>query len=456
MEAEHDRFQELGKLDRKHIGQELATGSSALIISGKELSQYNPDDLVGKKGLEIYDDMLNDDMVKASLFVKKFSRLSTQWHIRPGTDDKKDIEIAEFFERQLHNMPGTVLKMLLGMMTALDYGFSIMEKNLYYVKDGMDRGKVGLSNIKSRKPHDFYIKQDKHSNITALTQMQGLTEVALPIEKFILLSWMPQWENPYGTSDLRAAYEPWWSKDVVLKFWNIFLERFPAPIFIGFYPPGTSKDDRDDLFEVLDDLQIHTSAVMPDGIRVETIEAGRVGVDAYARAIDERNRMISRALLIPELLGLAKQSTGSYALGKKQFELFIGVLWHLGNTLEETINEQLTKQYIDLNFPNVQEYPVFQFEPMAEESSETKAKIIQVLSAAGFLDPSDEDTREWASKYMNILPQTKSKASKLAAEALDWSEPFKFCSPDGKEMFMVNIDEEMARLELLDDALLKG
>ena len=442
------------RIERDEIGNELATGSATLIIDGTKLPE-NPDELIKKKGLEIYDTMKTDPMVKAALFIKKFSRLATQWTIKPASTASKDVEIAEFYEKQLESLPGTVIQMLLGMMTCLDYGFAIMEKNYYFIKEGDYRGKTGLSSIKSKKPHDFRFEQDEFCNVEGLVQIQSKGEVKLPPSKFIRTTWMPEWENPYGTADLRAAYVAWWQKDVILRFQAIWLERYPSPIMIGRYPPGTSQDDQDDLLEVLEDLQIHTEAIIPEGIVIEPIKMDRSGSDIYTKAIDKRDTMIGQAILIPELLGFTSRSTGSYALGKKQFDLFLGVLWHLGRTIEEVIHEQLTIPFIDWNYGVNEDYPEFEFEALAEEGAETKAKILATLASAGVIDPTDPETREWIGDYLSILPQTKTKASEMAQDALSFHDTFKFYSPKGDEVFEVEIMETAARMELLNDALQK-
>ena len=442
------------RIKRDEIGQEFATGSSTLAIDGRML-EANPDALVAKKGLAVYDTMKTDPMVKASLFIKKFSRLATKWVIKPGSDLAKDKEIADFYQKQLENLPGTVIQMLLGMMTCLDYGFSLLEKNYYFIKEGDYRGKVGLSSLKSKKPHDFKFDQDEYCNIDKLIQTQPKGDVDLSPDKFIRTTWMPEWENPYGTADLRAAYTPWWQKDVILRFQAIWLERYPAPVILGYYPPGTDIDTQDKLLGVLEDLQIHTEAIIPEGMVIDTIKMDRSGSDIYTKAIDKRDTMIGQAILIPELLGFTKQSTGSYALGKKQFDLFIGVLWHLGRTLEEVVHEQLTMPFVDWNYGVKEDYPEFEFEALAEESAETKAKILATLASAGLIDPTDPETREWIGDYLNILPQTKTKASEMAQDALSFTDAFKFYSPKGDEVFEVEVMETAARIELMNDALQK-
>lgn len=441
-------------LDKEWVGKELATGRTKLLVDPLGLQQ-NPDILVEKKGLSVFDTMKQDATVKATLFVKKFTRLSTQWFVKPASESQQDVTIAEFYDQQLAQMPGTVIKFLLGMMTCLDYGYSILEENYYHITEGEFAGKIGLASLKGKKPHDIRFNEDEFNNILNLVQKQDGEDVDLPTNKFLITSWMPEFENHYGTSDLKAAYIPWWQKDVIMRFQAIWLERYPSPFLLGTYPPGTDKETQDALLAILEDLQIHTEAIIPEGLIIDTVKMDRTGSDIYTKAIDKRDSMIARALLIPELLGFTdKGSTGSYALGKKQFDLFIGILWHFGRTLEETIREQLTIPFISWNFP-VKEYPEFTFFPLTEESNEIKAKIAATLSSAGFLDPTDPDVREWIGDYLNILPLTMTKASEMAQEAMTYKEPFKFYSPDGQDMIEVEVLETAARIELLNDALQK-
>lgn len=433
---------------------ELATGPDDLISSAFKLYPYNPDELVLKKGLKIYDDMKKDDQVKACLSTKKLARLSTKSHVKPASKDAKDIEVAKFYAWALENMPGTQTNVLLGLMTALDYGYSVSEIVLKYIEGGFWKGKIGIKAIKTRKPHDFEFRTDTHMNIESLIQYQSGFEVPLPIEKFILWSNDPEWGNPYGISDLKAGYRAWWMKDVVMKFWGIFLERYPSPIFIGRYPPGLPEKEKSALLKILVNLQIKTAGIIPQGVQIDTIEVGKSGSKIYDDAIGKLDRQICRSLLVPDLLGMSDTpSKGSYALGKKHFDVFLWILVYLGEILEEIWHEQFTKPFIDLNFDVKGKYPKWKLEEITEESMETRSKILAQLAQAKFINPEDPAHREWASDFLTILPGADTRASAMAEDALDFTTPLKFYSPssDG-DLFNVEILENEARLQKFEDA----
>lgn len=439
------------------VGAEISTGPQELITGGYKLYPYNPDDLVVKKGLEIYDEMKKDDQVKPALFIKKLGRLSGKWQVKPASKKARDVEIAKFYEDTLKEMPGTFIKTMLGLMTCLDYGYSISEVVLKYLENGKHKGKIGLKAIKSRKPHDFEFKADEHSNLEKLIQYQNGISKELPPNKFIIWSWNPEWENWYGVSDLKAAYRPWWMKDVVTKFHGIFLERYPSPVFIGRYPQGLAEKEKTALLNALEDLQIKTSTIVPQGVVVDTIEVGKSGSAIYDKAIEKFDKQICRSILVPDLLGMSNTpSKGSYALGRKHFDVFLWVLYHLGKTTEEMLHEQLTIPLIDLNY-QVDEYPRFVMEEITEESMETKAKILVQLTQAGLVDFNIPEYRKWASEFLYALPDVDTKAAAMASDALTFSdEQFKFYSPDNRDFFTLDIAENAARMEKFEDALSIG
>lgn len=443
---------------------ELASGDSALISAIGVPTYEHPDALIQQKKLDVYDDMKKDDQVRAALAVKKFSRLSTPYEFKPASNDAKDVQIAKFVTDVVAAMPGSFVKTLMAVMTALDYGFSVSEKNYDYIKDGIWPGKIGLANIKSRKPHDFEFKMDEHSNLLALIQTVSWQRTELPPEKFILYSYQSLWESPYGTSDLRSAYDAWWSKSVVMRFWNMHLERWASPVLIGRFPPGTSPETKAELLKTLEDLQIGTVAITAEGLTIEPLELKSTGADLYSKAIEKRDSMILRAMLVPELLGMGPMpSAGSYALGKKQYTLFFTMLTFLGNEVEELLMEQLIKQLVDMNFAT-DAYPTFKFAPFEENTEEEKSRMsvqraqtLQTLATGGFIDPLDDEVQQAAMEYMNILPKNTGTAFnetgfEMACDALTFKPIFKFTNPDGRDAFVLDAAENMARFELLQDA----
>ncbi len=398
-EKEYQEQKTVKEKARAELFKELSSSSSK-IYQTVDVSDYNPDDLVGKKGLIVYKNMIKDDQVKACITMKKFARLSTKWEIVPAIrGDKLHQEIAEFVNLNFVDLKGTFENALFEIYSALEYGFSITELVYKILENGKFKGKIGLKALKTREPFDYNFRMDKFGNLAE----DGLELVGekYPIDKFIIYSYNKQFDNWYGNSDLRAAYRSWWSKDIIIRFHNIFLERFGMPTLIAKYPEGVFTDEEIKKLreEVLDNLQAKTSITAPEGLDISLLEAKRGGDAGFKDAIEMHNKYIARAILVPDLLGFTGvPSPGSYALGKKHFDVFLWVLEKLGRDTEESIvGEQIIKKLVDYNY-NVDVYPRFVFESLTEENTEARSKIIHSAVELGMVSPEED----WIRPYLGL------------------------------------------------------
>ncbi|HET7558875.1 MAG TPA: DUF935 family protein [Limnochordia bacterium] len=342
-----------------------------------EMQPYNPDSLVGQKGLGVYDKMLTDDQIKASLTLKKIALLKSGWDIEPASEDQADIDVAEYVRYVLEHLSGTFERDLLEIMTALDYGYSVSEIVWEIIAGGPYKGKVGIQAIKTRRPHGWQFVADKHNNLRQLVQHTADGDLTLDPAKFAIYTYGGQWGNHYGRSDLREAYRAWWSKDFIIKAWNIFLDKYGQPTPIGKYAQGAKPTDITKLETVLDSMQTASSITLPEGLSIELLEAMRGGQAGYEAAIDKYDKMIARALLLPEMMGFVERSGGSYNLGEHQFDLFGSVIEFLGGEIAESVvNEQLVRRLVDYNF-TVDKYPRFHFNSFFGEDPKAEAEVLK-------------------------------------------------------------------------------
>jgi len=352
---------------------------------------YNPDDLLrkfgGNKALDKYDEMKRDDTVKAALFAKKSAVMASGWRIDPATeDDEKDKEIAQFVDDNFrHWFTGSFDNALTEILSAMEYGFSVTEK-IYEIQDGA----MYLKELKTQPPHSFEFEVDEHGTLKKNGLKQNIDSgmIELPIQKFIIYTHNASSGNPYGNSDLRAAYRSWFSKDIIIKFWNIFLERFGMPVVVAKYKRSASKDNREDLQDMLDNLQSKTSFTIPEDAEIEFKEAMHNAGADYDKAISMHNNSIRNSILMPKGLGFGDAEGGSYAKSKIEKDVFIWVVQPVRNQLEAVLNsDQMIRQLVDLNFPNVERYPSFRFNPISEEDKNEKAKTVIEAVAKGSITP---------------------------------------------------------------------
>lgn len=441
---------------------ESEAGPSQAIISTMRSSlsphfwelPWNPDALYQKRGdYKIYDDMREDDQVSAMLRLKKISLIGTGWSIQ--TDDEQgEKEPMEFLHWALEDAQQTSFdRTLYGILSAIDYGFSITEK--VFAKAEMDgREKWIFGQFLTRRPDGFTFDVDEHGTLIALKQNYNALE---PKEKFIHYVHNPEFENPYGESDLNmGVYRAWWSKNHVVKFMNMFLERFGMPFVVGSYDRNTANlQDMQKIESILKNLQARTGITSPNDVKWELKEASRAGADGFLMAINHYNTMIARAMLVPDLVGMAGQQTsgGSYALGQQQFDLFYKTLQAERNQLERMINTHIIRPLLSWNFPNADKITArFYFNPLTDEEKyklterwtaavqagavkPTTSQEVYVAKLLGFPEPTSEEMQE--------IEQRKEDMDKIREQGVPANEkPNQEKEPEEKEPPKEMIDHE--------------
>ncbi len=340
------------------------------------LGTFNPDDLVGKKGLQIYKKMLLDDQVRAAIYAKQFAVLSTGFEIvgPEVSDQSADQEIADeltdFTKFNFEDMQGSFDSKLYEIMTSVPYGFSVTERVLRLVDTGRWAGKIALKGLKTRQPYNFYFYTDDHGNLLPDGVRQN--NIPMPAEKFIIHSYHKTFDNFYGESDLRAAYEPWWRKSNANRFKMITLERYGEPLMVFTHTQRLSPDNKTELQTFGKNLQNRSVLILPQFITLDLKQGDPKIAAAFIPVIQEEDAAIRIALLMPGLIGLSgERVTGSFARAVKEFDAFLWVIEELRNDLETLINEQIVKPVIDLNYEVTEgKYPIFRFREITQQQKE--------------------------------------------------------------------------------------
>ena len=271
------------------------------------------------------------------------------------------------FEQIIEQMDGSFFDALNAIMTAVPYGFSMTEK---VQKDIAVDGKtwVGIKRL-ALKPFDtFLFSPDEYGNISKCIQRFEGYEQSIDMERFIHYVQNADVDAQYGQSELREAYRAWFSKDIAIRFWNIFLERY-ASGFLKIQPKDGIKvtagsAEHTALVNLLTNLGPKTGVLLPSGVEAELIYPATT--DAYEKAIASHDKSIAKALLVPNLMGISEQGqTGSYSQSQTQLEAFMWTLEAETNRLEEILNEHLFRPLGELNF-GAGPYPRFCFKPLSE------------------------------------------------------------------------------------------
>ena len=115
----------------------------------------------------------------------------------------------------------------------------------------------------------------------------------------------------------------------------------------------------------------------PDALELWSQSLNKGSSELFLAALDRFDQHISRAILVPDLLGMSSNTgqTGSLARSQTNFDSFMQVVTQLQNDVAASVmNGQVIPQLCDLNFPGLQSYPLFKFMPFSDE------KMLEILN----------------------------------------------------------------------------
>lgn len=373
-------------------------------------------------GLAVFEEMSRDSQIKAALSVKKYAILSGQWEVRPYDDSPAAIEQAEFLKWNLQELLGDRGLGLEPIMTSFAYGRSICEKVYRPVKKGKWAGKLMLKRLAPKNPGFVEFKQDDFGNLTDIhfASQAGVMK-SVPIDKVVHYAWDTEFDNPYGRSDLTSCYAWFWAKKTMYKYGLIFGDKFASPIPLVHVEKGLTTQQQNDLETALINFHMSNFLKLPKGVEVELAQSSGTGGDYYMRFMQHCNGEMARAILAQSLTINENQKTGTHAQAKIHKETLQYILDKVQNDLERTvILEQIIKPLIDMNFPEVEAYPKFQFATYDIDFLATLADVINTL--CNVVDTNGnrlvEPTEDWVRERLN-LPKRNEKDFPLRTEPLE-------------------------------------
>uniref|UniRef100_A0A6M3JDL6 Portal protein n=1 Tax=viral metagenome TaxID=1070528 RepID=A0A6M3JDL6_9ZZZZ len=354
----------------------------------------NPDEI----GISVYKEMLKDAEVRVGFNFIRNCILSRNWKVSyPEKSSNKDnSKILEFIRFAFGNIDenSQFEKSIGKLLYAIPYGFSVIEIVWKIIKEGKFSGKIGIKKLKDLDPENIFFETSKYGDIEKIVQKIGDDkDISIPLEKAIVYTLDKEFGNHYGVSRLRSIYKNWFIKKVVIKFWNIALERFGMPILVGTVP---SKNDLDKMLTLLDNVQTRSSVAKTEGWTVEALETG-VGRSAggdYKNALEYHNSQILRGLLVPPLLISGIGGSGSYALSNTQFGLFQTMLKSIEIDLGNIVESKIIKPLVIYNYGIQDIYPQFVFEPMTKEDLLNLSKVFALLVKNGVVGNDEQWMRD--------------------------------------------------------------
>lgn len=372
---------------------DVAWSESQLYVGA--FPKYNPDDLMGRKGTDIYRKMMLDEQVKAVVKFKRDAITSRDYILEIPPDALADSEAerrVKIYETMLEEMTGSFNDGLNFVMSAMYQGFSITEQ-VYEIFDYEGKPYVGIKKLKKKPFDSFSFQVDEYGSIKKLIQEVDGKVQTLDLAKFVYFIHNPEFDEHYGQSELREAYRSWYSKDVVIRLYNQFLERFAGGFTTVKPAEGHSlikgSPEYNAILAAMQNIRTQSSILFPANMDMEVHQPS--STDQFEKAIIMHDLQIAKALLVPNLLGVTHQGdTGSYSQASTQLEAFLWTLDADANRLEDALNEQIFIPLAKINFADGIG-PRIKFKPVSETKKFELIAVWKDLVASNAVEVTDTD-----------------------------------------------------------------
>lgn len=267
----------------------------------------------------------NDPHVHSCIQSRKTGTLAMNWEIQQGENSKLNQLIIHNFDKL------DIWGLITNILDAIFFGFQILE----IIWNENSDGDLTVAVVEPKPMEWFYFDNENKLRFRARGNPQG---VLLPNYKFLVPRHNAKYENPAGEALLTKCYWAVTIKNMALRFWMNFLEKYGMPLIIGQYTYPPSPEELANLSQRLNELLNSQTIATPSDVNIEIKDIGQSkSVDLYLQLIKLSNAEISKTLLSETLT--TEMDAGSYAASVTHFKVRREVI--LGDKLlvEQTINK---------------------------------------------------------------------------------------------------------------------
>ena len=340
--------------------EEITTSEIKGISSMLGHADGNPDEVLKKQGISVYDDMVAKDAhIYAVYSTRKLSVALTPWEILPADKSDRSQQIAEFVFDTIDDAKGPFSEDIKQLMDAVGKGFSILEIVWMLKESGRWKGKYMVKELVFHKQKYWFFKDarwHKSNKSVVLYGDQSFTGKPVPWTKLIHWAFDAE-DNLYGQAAFKPAYWYSWFKREGWKSWIVFLNKYATPTATGKYPENTAPAKKALLMAALNSIQEETAIIYPDTMDISFLESGQTAAVSYKELSDACNAEMSKAIL-GATQTVEEGRRGSYALSRAHSEVRRERVMADTVEISDIIQQQLVKRIVDYNW-ETERYPQF-------------------------------------------------------------------------------------------------
>ena len=213
--------------------------------------------------------------------------------------------------------------------------------------------------------------------------MRRIWPTGLPLDPYKWISHRAKLKSglPVRGGLARLVAFGWICKAYTMKDWVAFIEVYGMPLRLGRYGNGATQEDKETLYRAVANIGTDAAAVLPETMRIdfEQVQAGR-GNDVFenlARWVDEQT---SKAVLGQTM---TSDNGSSQSQATVHNEVRHDIASADGRSVAATLNRDLIRPYVDMNYGQQAKYPRLS---IVVEEAEDKAMLLELtdkLAARG-------------------------------------------------------------------------
>lgn len=267
--------------------------------------------------------------------------------VEAGSDSAKDKEIAAFVETFVKR--DTLEAEIFDILDAVGKGFSVTE--IIWEISATKWVPCRLDRVDQR-----WFDIDKVDGRTLSLRGEAMTGTALTPFKYIVHEHPAKSGLPIRGGLARVVAGAWMFKNYATKDWVAFAEVYGLPMRIGKYGPGATPAEIGTLMSAVADMGGDAAAVIPQSMVIDFVESGgTASSDMFDKLIETMDRQMSKAVL--GQTATTDAVTGGLGSGAEHNDVRGDIERADAKLLAATLNIQLIKPMVDLNFGPQANYP---------------------------------------------------------------------------------------------------
>lgn len=269
--------------------------------------------------------------------------------------------------------------------------------------------------------------------IDVMTQMgagQDWKMLPIPAQYLVVFThekWGDEWA---GISIMRAAYKPWWLKNLIERTMGLSYERYGVGVPVAFIPQDREEDSQ--LIDKIEDMLTNLRAgeenflIFPgpeaSGSRSGygfKIESPGSTFPKFTDALEYLRAEIAGAML-SRFQDPGTWSSGNRSTASVQSEVWYNMLHSIARYIEDVFAVAI-RRLVDMNYPGMTRYPRLHASGIEARDLLAFAQAVTLLTNGEVLLP-DTPLRAWARDFMDAPPEDPDEARARAEQAAQMTQ----------------------------------